>query len=397
MSKVVKSWRALFGALLLCALAACSLHSNDPVVFIEEGKPAKLSDWHLLNVSGMGLELNAGVQPYELNTPLFTDNAHKLRTIWMPGGAGHMPAKYSEKDPFDFPVGTVITKTFYYPKSDGSLRLTKTVESSADLLDGRTLDLSRFRLIETRLLVRRKEGWIALPYVWNAEQTEAELSRTGDQAALSLKDEAGKTHAFTYVVPNENQCASCHVARIKGKELQPIGLKARHLNRSFTYDGGATENQLVHLVKTGYLTGLPMDGAAVSKDVPKNADWHDTSATLDARARAYLDINCAHCHNPVGAANNTGLNLEPFLPLSRYQGVCKPPVAAGKGTGDHGFGIVPGKPDESIMTFRLASTEGGIMMPELGRSTVHDDGLKLIREWIRAMPGSCEDKGTQPQ
>ena len=376
------------GALALAAgfLSACN--STEPVNFVAEGAPATLSTWHLLKTGGMKLELNAGVQPYDLNTPLFTDNAHKLRTIWMPGGVS---ATYAEKESFDFPVGTVITKTFYYPKADGSLL--ETSKAGYDLQQGRALDLSRVRLVETRLLVRRKDGWVALPYVWNAEQTEAVLSRTGDDIAMTLKDDEGRSHAFTYVVPNQNQCASCHVAKIKGKDLQPIGLKARHLNRSFTYADGTTENQLEHLVKTGYLSGLP-SGEQMS-DVPRNADWRDTKQPLEARARAYLDINCAHCHNPVGAANNTGLNLEPFLPMGRQQGVCKPPVAAGKGTGDRGFGIVPGQPDKSIMTFRLASTEGGIMMPELGRSTVHDEGLKLIREWIKAMPGACEAAGPE--
>ena len=384
MLKSLNGWRAVVGALALSALAACTNPGGDAVTFIADGKPAHLSDWHLLDVSGMKLSLNKGVEPYDLNTPLFTDNAHKLRTIWMPGGT---PAKYSETEAFDFPVGTVISKTFYYPKAEGSLR--QTLDTDADLHDGR-LDLSKVRLIETRLLVRRKEGWVAMPYVWNAEQTDADLARTGDQAALTLKDDAGHKSAFTYVVPNENQCASCHVAQIKGKAIAPIGLKARHLNREFSYVGGPgseTENQLVHLVKAGYLSGLPTDAATI----PKNANWRDKTQPLDARARAYLDINCAHCHNPHGAANNTGLNLEPFLPMSRVQGLCKPPVAAGKGTGDHGFDIVPGRPDDSIMTFRLASTEGGIMMPELGRSTVHDEGLKLIRNWIAAMPGNCQE------
>ncbi|WP_077034761.1 SO2930 family diheme c-type cytochrome [Pelomonas sp. KK5] len=387
MYNVVTLWRAagalVLGAALAASLTACK-NTNAPAAFIPEGQPARLSDWHQFRTGALRVELNEGVQPYELNTPLFSDYAHKLRTIWMP--AGTPPGKYAPEAAFELPVGTVITKTFYYPKADGALLQTATSSSNADLLDGRTLDLSRVRLIETRVLVHRTEGWVALPYVWNAEQTEAVLSRTGDEAALTLKDEkSGASHSFTYVVPNTNQCASCHVAKIKGKELQPIGLKARHLNRPFTYAGGATENQLEHLVKAGFLTGLPAEAATI----PKNADWRDPALPLEARARAYLDINCAHCHNPVGAANNTGLNLEPFLPPNRVLGLCKPPVAAGKGTGDRGFGIVPGQPDASIMPFRLSSTEGGIMMPELGRSTVHEEGLKLIRDWIKAMPGQC--------
>src|SRR5262249_52302489 len=142
--------------------------------------------------------------------------------------------------------------------------------------------------------------------------------------------------SFPYVVPNENQCASCHVVKLKSKELQPIGPKARHMNR---------DGQLERLVKAGYLTGLPVDAASIQHA----ANWADAKQPLEARARAYLDINCAHCHNPRGSASNTALNLEPFLAPDRNLGLCKPPVAAGKGTGDRLFGIVPGKPDESIM------------------------------------------------
>jgi hypothetical protein len=56
------------------------------------------------------------VLPYDLNTPLFTDYAHKLRTVWMPKGQS---AVYNAENTFDFPVGTIISKTFYYPKGAG--------------------------------------------------------------------------------------------------------------------------------------------------------------------------------------------------------------------------------------------------------------------------------------
>jgi uncharacterized repeat protein (TIGR03806 family) len=381
MSKSRNAWRSLLGALALCGLAACG-KPTEPVTFIAEGRPAKLSDWHVLRADGGKLKLNAGVMPYELNTPLFSDHAHKLRTLWMPPG---QMARYSQQDVLDFPVGTVITKTFYYPKGEGQVLLQTHSDSSAELKDG-ALDLSQVRLVETRILVRRADGWLALPYVWNAQQTEAELARTGDQFTLTLQDASAKRQSFPYVVPNENQCASCHMVKLKSKEVQPIGPKARHLNRDFAY-AGSTENQLAHMVKAGFLAGLPDDMASVQRA----ANWLDAAQPLEARARAYLDINCAHCHNPRGPASNTALNLEPFLPASRNLGLCKPPVAAGKGTGDHLFGIVPGEPDESIMIFRLASQEGGVMMPELGRSLVHEEGGKLIRDWIAAMPGSCRD------
>jgi hypothetical protein len=75
--------------------------------------------------------------------------------------------------------------------------------------------------------------------------------------------------------------------------------------------------------------------------------------------------------------------------MDRHLGLCKPPVAAGRGTGDHLFDIVPGHPDDSILPFRMATKETGVMMPEQGRDIVHREAVELIRAWIAAMPGSC--------
>src|SRR5580700_1766512 len=103
-------------AALALALSACS-HGPAPVNFVAEGRPAKLSDWHVVSADGGFLTLNSGVVPYDLNTPLFSDYAHKLRTVWLPSGTS---AKYDAKETFDFPVGTIITKTFYYPLPKGA-------------------------------------------------------------------------------------------------------------------------------------------------------------------------------------------------------------------------------------------------------------------------------------
>jgi uncharacterized repeat protein (TIGR03806 family) len=233
------------------------------------------------------------------------------------------------------------------------------------------------------LLVRREKGWEAIPYVWNAAQTEAELARTGDAIPLELVDDHGAQEAFTYVVPNENQCAGCHVTNVKAKQIEPLGPRARHLNRDYAYASGK-ENQLAHWTRKGYLSGVP------AADVPRDADWHDASAPLDARARAYLDVNCSHCHSPTGPANTTALDLRSAATDLRRLGLCKPPVAAGRGTGDRLFDIVPGKPDDSILLYRVTSNEPGVMMPEMGRNTTHKEGVELIRDWIAATSGNCD-------
>ncbi len=366
------------------ALAACS-RAPAPVSFIAEGKPANLADWNVLQLDGRHLRPNQGVMPYGLNTPLFSDHAHKLRTLWLPAGT---QAEYRADAVFEFPVGTIISKTFYYPRVGAAPADSKQVRQMPDVADGvdpQGLDLDQVRLVETRLLGRRAEGWTALPYVWNVQQTEATLARTGDQIALELVSDGAKHEPFTYVVPNENQCASCHVTQLKAKQIEPIGLKARHLNRDFTLDG-QTENQLARMLRLATLKGLPPDVQVV----PRAANWRDPAQPLAARARAYLDINCAHCHGLKASAGNTALSLDPFVPVDRSMGLCKPSVAAGKGTGDRLFGIVPGQPDASIMLYRLASKQPAVMMPEIGRSTVHDEGVALIRDWVASLPGHCD-------
>jgi uncharacterized repeat protein (TIGR03806 family) len=369
------------------ALVACS-RTSQPVHFFAEGRPSKLSDWQVIYTDGPNLALNAGVIPYDLNTALFSDYAHKLRTIWMPRGTS---AKFSADGSFDFPVGTIISKTFYYPRTKGAARdsiaVARTYDQSADFSDKAQgelgLKLANVHLVETRILVRRQGGWEALPYVWNAAQTEAVLARTGDAKPLELVSDDGTKQAFTYVVPNENQCAGCHVVDLKTKQIAPIGTKARHLNREYSY-AMVRENQLLHWTKLGYLTGITDPASAA-----KNADWRDVAQPLDARARAYLDINCGHCHNAKGPANTTALDLTIFAADDRYLGICKPPVAAGRGTGDHFFDIVPGNPQDSILPYRMRSSEPGVMMPEQGRTTTHVEGVVLIEQWISATTGRC--------
>lgn len=358
-------------------LASCA-RTPTPVAFIAEGRPQHLSDWHLLDVGGGRLTPNAGVLPYDLVTPLFSDYAHKLRTVWMPAGQS---AKYSADKAFEFPVGTILSKTFYYPRAGAADAVLKTYDAEPGA-PAAGLDLSRVRLVETRVLVRRADGWVVLPYVWNADQSEAELERTGDAKALELVDAQGHGQKFTYVVPNENQCASCHVTNLKSGEFTPLGPKARNLNRTLAYADG-TENQIARWVRAGFLAGVP------AGELPRAADWRDVKQPIADRARSYLDVNCAHCHQGGATASNTSLRLDALGPADWSLGLCKPSVAAGKGTGDRIHDIEPGQPDASILPFRLASTEGGVMMPELGRNTVHQEGVQLIRDWIASMPGRC--------
>ena len=112
-------------------------------------------------------------------------------------------------------------------------------------------------------------------------------------------------------------------------------------------------------------------------------------ATLEQRAKAYLDVNCAHCHNAAGAADTSALHLNIDAPVDRLYGVCKTPVAVGRGSGDRPYDIYPGRPDDSILVYRMQHSDPAIAMPELGRSTTHIEAVKVVHDWIAGMNGDC--------
>lgn len=346
---------AVPGALVLLVaalLAGCPGRSRDVRLYLQEPFPKKLSDWHLFRETAAGLEPNRGVLPYDLNSPLFSDYATKHRFVWMPPGAS---AEYREDTPFALPVGAILVKSFAFP------------------VDGRP---EKERLIETRLLVRTRSGWIPLPYIWNSSQTEATLEIVPDPVPIHYADAAGGIHDFTYRIPNTNECRECHD---HNKSLEPIGPKARNLNRDYAYADG-TANQLARWTAVGYLTGAPPAAGA-----QRAAVWNEpASGSLDERAGAYLDNNCAHCHQPGGTAGYTGVDFR----LGHFEpgriGICKHPNSAGN-MGERRYDVVPGRPDDSILVYRLESTAPKVMMPQIGRSVVHREGVALVRQWVSAL------------
>ena len=352
--KIKKVWQlmilVLAAAAMLLDIGCQKSMTNGVHLNVSEKPYERLSEYRFFIGEMKNLRPNERVLPYDLNSPLFSDYAEKSRFVWMPEGTA---ANYHEEVAFDFPVGAVLVKNFFYENQNGKA------------LEGR-------RIIETRLLVNRENGWDAMTYVWNDEQTEARLNIIGDQKEVSHRG-----HNFTYLIPNRNQCKSCH--NYDG-QMMPNGPKAHQLNKPFPYANGEM-NQLDKWSSMGYLIGYQ-----AAEAVPKAAIWDQpTSAPLHDRAMSYLDSNCGHCHNPHGSANTSGLNLTYDEPIGLTLGVMKQPVATGKGSGGRLYSIVPGKPEQSILVYRMESTDPGAMMPEVGRQLVHKEGVELIREWIAGM------------
>lgn len=317
--------------------------------------PQRLSEWGLFELTNGEWKAADNLLDYQLNTPLFSDYTIKHRYIRLPEGK---QMSWHETEALEFPVGTAIAKTFAYPDPEED-------------------ETKNERYLETRIEFREASGWYGYSYVWNEDQTDADLQLGGAVVDVTWKDQSGQSHANHYQIPNANQCLSCHTR--DGKYV-PLGPTARNLNGPCAADSSL--NQLEQWVAAGTLRGAP--ASAQRPQLPNFADT--TSGSLDHRARAWLEVNCAHCHNSLGSARTSGLDLTSFQTDPAKFGVFKSPVAAGKGSGGRRYDIVPGKPDESILMFRIETEEPGARMPNLARSMAHSESNQLIRDWISAMP-----------
>ena len=326
--------------LLVCFLTAISL----------EASPKKLlSDYNFFKKIETQIP-NENVIPYHLASPLFSDYTYKFRFVSMPNGEF---AQYNYNEVFNFPVGTKIIKTFAYPVDDRDLSL-------------------GFQLLETRLLIKDQNGWYPLSYIWKENQDDAELKYIGKTINAKWIDKNGVEQVNRYRVPNINQCGSCHNLN---KVIMPIGPKGRNLDVDFFYQHGM-ENQIDYWEKINILENIPSDRKNPT------AIWNLESETIENRARAYLDINCAHCHREGGSAGNSGFYLSHEETNNTSLGIMKKPVAAGRGSGGLKYVIKPGISEESILLYRMASTDPGVMMPELSRNMEHKEAIPLIKEWI---------------
>ncbi|HEX2689328.1 MAG TPA: hypothetical protein VHN14_22055, partial [Kofleriaceae bacterium] len=255
------------------------------VVDLDAPPPDRLSAYHLFTwAPTTGFAFNARVVPYDLNTALFSDYALKQRAIYLPDGA---TASFQPDEALDLPVGSVVIKTFYFPA------------------DFRVPD-ENLTLIETRLLVRHADDWHPLPYIWDAAQDDAVLAPAGEVRAISFIDSAGTTQHANYLVPQRNECQNCHAEQdspTSPVELVLLGVKARHINRAYDYGAEVgSRNQLERLGELGMLSGAPapatIPAAYDFRPIEASGPGAVAPAELDAAARSYLDINCAHCHNP---------------------------------------------------------------------------------------------------
>ena len=305
---------------------------DDTVYPVAEFLP-NLSELLLFEGNVADLKFNSTVYEYELATPLFTDYSYKLRSISLPKGA---KMTYNGSGLLGFPDGTIITKTFYY------------------LNDERNPSAGR-KLIETRLLIKKNGIWEMGNYLWNAAQDDAELSLSGPTILVDWIDKTGANKSVNYQVPIMLNCIQCHD---KNGATIPIGPKARNLN--FVRNG---INSLQNFIDKGLLEGAP--SISEIESLPEWSD--DISFTETERARAYMDVNCAHCHQP-GGLHDANIGVRPDL---RFE------------TSFTNSNIGTFKSD--IRNRVGTSPAFGTSMPLVGISVLHDEGVQLIQDYIDSL------------
>ena len=326
-----------------------------PVVFDLTQMPfPNLSDYNFFEGNIKDLNPVYGVLPYTLNSSLFTDYAQKKRFIWMPAKARAFYV--SDYDPLDFPIGTILIKNFYYENI---------------LPDNST------KIIESRIMYRKEEGWDFANYLWNDDQTKAVFTSSPSFQQFDWV-EGSDTKSVNYKIPSNTECFVCHNVADKP---QPIGAKPQNLNMDFNYKNG-TRNQLEKWIDIGYLEdNLP-------SNIASTINWKNETESLSLRTRSYLDVNCAHCHSELGYCNYRPLRLS-FKDTEdpSNMGVCVEPDT--NLNDDLAYIITPRKVANSVMHFRLSSILDEYKMPLIGRTLSHSEGVQLIEEYINSLTLTC--------
>lgn len=348
---------------LIVVFNACSdkddVYISPVTVDLTQVPYPKLSDYKFFVGDIKQLLPAQDVIPYEPASGLFTDYASKKRFVWMPGGV--TSTYVADNKILEFPVGTVLIKTFYYTTIQPG-NLTK--------------------IIETRLMIRHADGWKFYEYLWNDAQTEADLVTgtdftNGSSKTITFTKPDGTEITTDYRVPSDAECFACH----KINEIAtPIGVKPQNLNHNHTY-GSTSKNILQKLVEQGYLESYP-------SSIVSTVDYHDTTQPLDLRLRSYLDINCAHCHQDQARCYYRPIRL-PFSQtnIDSNIGICL--LADEEISPTLKKVITPGNYNKSIMHYRLISNDESERMPLLGRTIVHDEGVALLEEYISSLTQTC--------
>jgi len=305
------------------------------------------------------LEPADGLIPYDLVESFWSDGALKKRWLGIPNDGIHDTAGekivYSEDDVWNFPVGSVLVKHFELPIDERDPTITKR--------------------LETRFSVKASNGnFYFTTYKWNDQGTDAVLLTSGLDETINVNFADGSAGTETWTYPSNADCISCHNPTTGGT----LGTRTRFLNKDFTYPKtGRTANQLVTLSHLGILNEAIVDGDVGSFLTSKALN--DPNASIDEKARSYMDLNCAHCHRP-GTGNRGNFDMRLKLDLTQTGLLTAAPYQS---LGIPNEKIVdPGNPETSILYHRANSTDPTIMMPPIAKNKIDEQAVQLLNDWI---------------
>ncbi len=290
---------------------------------------------------------NAGIVPYEINLPFWSDNA--LKTRWFSVPNTNLTITFNPNGNWSFPTGSVWIKHF-------ELELTNGVPASR-------------KRLETRFIVRNTNGVYGMTYRWNSPTNATLVPEAGLDEAFTI-NEGGTLRTQIWHYPGRSECLACHTPQ-GGLALS---FNTAQLNRDHDYTGIFT-NQLEALSGAGYFNNpLPNRHLLRSLAAATNA-----AVSLEYRARSYFAANCVQCHQPSGAAGLAMWDARIATP-GPQTGIINGPLNNDFGNTNNRV-IVPGSPSNSILLQRVANLGSG-HMPPLATSVINTQAVQLLSAWI---------------
>ncbi len=353
------------------------------------------------------LKPNKGLVPFEVNSPLWSDRAVKHRWIGLPAG---QKIRGEMKGPWEFPVGTVFVKHFELSLDERKEELGVNSQESGgknpatgvenqqledgekNVKDGKQLTekdlpkmldpkIGKMHRLETRILVRdAKRGYYAATYRWNDDETDAQLVEHSETEDIEYCDAHGQSQQQTWLYPGRFECMTCHNPQANFV----LGFSAKQLNRDVKISGRKI-NQLRRFIDAGMFEDEPKN--SVLKKLPRLVSLDDPHASVELKVRSYLDSNCSHCHRPHRYAGRWDGRIE--KPLDKQKIVNQTAIMLAFGDPDAKV-VRPGDLEHSYLYQRMKTDSPTMRMPPLGRYVVHEDAVKLIKQWIESLPPATE-------
>lgn len=289
------------------------------------------------------LEPHAGIVPYEVNLPFWSDHAAKRRWFSIPESLPTM--QWANDANWQFPAGQVWIKHFDIETELGN-------------------PASKRRL-ETRFLVKNNSGAYGVTYRWRDDQLDADLV-----ASAGLDELLPSSQVWRF--PSRSECMTCHTLAAG----YALSFNTRQLNRLEDFSG-VSQNQLSALAQAGYFSN-PIDPVST---LPRFTASDDNTQSLEIRARSYLAVNCAPCHQPGGGGGGTW-DVRAHL-TTEATGMIRGVLNNPHGDPENRI-IAPGDTAHSMAVTRMQGPVGLNRMPQIGNRVTDTVGVDLLTQWIEA-------------